>query len=305
MKISVIIPTLNRAKLLNRALESLYKQTLSQNFFEVIVADNGSTDNTKQVVENFQSKITNLKYIYVSIPGSHVARHKGLFSSKGDILVYIDDDSELFRGHLENVLLSFENPNIILVGGKNLPRYELPPPKWIEDIWNRNINKKWLGALSILDFGDEPIDIEPRLVFSCNLSIRKKILLEAKGFHPCVYPPGLEKYMGDGENYVTMYVESKNYKALYNPKCSVYHWVSKERITREYFYKRNFNQGISDSYTDIRNGLSQIKIKEKIERLSKIESKFTKNYLKGYQYHQNEVAKDKDLLAWVKKDNYL
>lgn len=63
-KLSVIIPTRNRAKVLEKALQSIVNQTLSQNHFEVIVVDNGSTDNTKSIADSFVEKIDNLIYIH-------------------------------------------------------------------------------------------------------------------------------------------------------------------------------------------------------------------------------------------------
>ena len=50
---SLIISTRNRSKYLNQTLESVAKQTMDQNCFEVIIIDNGSTDNTKEIVNNY------------------------------------------------------------------------------------------------------------------------------------------------------------------------------------------------------------------------------------------------------------
>jgi hypothetical protein len=109
-----------------------------------------------------------------------------------------------------------------------------------------------LGYLSVLDFGDKIIEIDPGYVWGCNYSIRKNILLKAKGFHPDGFPQEMIKYRGDGETYVSDYIRQNNYKTIYNPKASVYHFVPKSRMTIDYFCKRAFNQGISDSYTEIR-----------------------------------------------------
>ena len=310
MKLSVIIPTRNRAKVLEKALKSLTKQTLEQKHFEVIVIDNGSTDDTKEVVESFLGKIKSLIYIYDDNPGLHVGRHRGLLASRCDILVYGDDDIEATPKWLEGVLDGFEDKYVVLVGGKNLPKFETKPPIWISDMWEEGGNEKVLSALSILDFGDNTKEINPFCVFGCNFSIRKNILLEAGGFHPDGMPQEIIKYRGDGESHVSKYILDQGYKTIYNPKASVYHLCSTNRMTKEYFRKRHYNHGISDSYTVIREGRKANVVKRKIKHIIKKYFLFRdveteSSYLKGFLYHQEEVKKDKYLIEWIKRDSYI
>lgn len=310
MKLSVIIPTRNRSKILKKSLESLIKQTLSQKKFEVIVVDNGSTDNTKEVTENFLGKINNLVYVYDDNPGLHIGRHRGLLIAKSDILVYGDDDIEAFPTWLEAILESFDDKGVALVGGKNLPNFESTPPDWIKEMWGKSADGQVLGALSILDFGDKIKEINPYYVFGCNFSIRKNILLDAGGFHPDGMPQEVIKYRGDGESYVSKYILEKGYKTIYNPKASVYHLCSIKRMTNEYFAKRYYNQAISDSYTAIREGRKVNLFKRKIKYFIKkyflnIDIGFEKYYLDGFTYHQNEAKKDKKLMEWIQRDSYI
>ena len=145
IKLSVIIPTMNRANVLERALQSIVKQSLSNQAYEVIVVDNGSTDDTKAIVNNFDEHIENLVYIYDENPGLHVGRHRGLLAAKADILVYADDDIEALPTWLEGILESFENQSVVLVGGKNIPNFESTPPDWILEMWGKGSNQKILG----------------------------------------------------------------------------------------------------------------------------------------------------------------
>lgn len=239
MKLSVIIPTRNRAKVLEKALQSIANQTLLQNHFEVIVVDNGSTDDTKSIVDSFVEKIDNLVYIYDDNPGLHIGRHRGLLAAKADILVYGDDDIEATPTWLEGVMESFEDESVALVGGKNIPNFESTPPDWILDLWQKGGEQKVLGHLSILDFGDTIQEINPYYVFGCNFSIRKSVLLEAGGFHPDGMPQEIIKYRGDGESYVSSHIMAKEYKTIYNPKASVYHLCSTNRMTKKYFAQRD------------------------------------------------------------------
>jgi len=254
IQLSVIIPTRNRANLLQKALQSIVYQTFDKQKFEVLVIDNGSTDNTKQVVESFATEIPHLHYFYIETPGLHNGRHKGLKEAKADILIYADDDIEAFPTWLEAIYESFRDKDVVLVGGKNLPKFEIEPPFWVYELWKRRYTEGYqLGYLSILDFGNSTKQISPYYVWGCNFSIRKSILYEAKGFHPDGFPQNLVIYRGDGETYIADYVSRNGHKTIYNPNASVLHNVTKERLTIDYFYKRAFNQGVSNSFASLRN----------------------------------------------------
>jgi glycosyltransferase involved in cell wall biosynthesis len=89
--ISVIIPTYNREKSLKRCLRSLENQTFKD--FEVIICDDGSTDNTKKIVNYFKSSL-NIKYIflYKNSGGPAMPRNVGIKNSKGKYLAFLDSD---------------------------------------------------------------------------------------------------------------------------------------------------------------------------------------------------------------------
>jgi glycosyltransferase involved in cell wall biosynthesis len=295
---------------LEKALQSIVNQTISQNHFEVIVVDNGSTDDTKSIVDSFVKKIKNLVYIYDENSGLHIGRHRGLLVAHADVLVYGDDDIEATPTWLEGVIESFEDESVALVGGKNIPNFESTPPNWILDMWEKGGEQKVLGYLSILDFGDEIQEINPNYVFGCNFSIRKAVLLEAGGFHPDGMPQEIIKYRGDGESYVSKYIINKSYKTIYNPKASVYHLCSTDRMTKKYFAQRSFNQGVSDSYTDIRESKHRNFFKTKVriiikKYLLRRDTMLEEEFIRGYEYHQNEAKKDSHLMEWIKRESYI
>ena len=91
LKVSVVVPTFNRSELLTYTLHSLKAQNTPRDFFEVIVADDGSTDNTEEVVRQFEKQL-NIRYVYQQDlgyrPGS--ARNLGVTSSRGKICLLID-----------------------------------------------------------------------------------------------------------------------------------------------------------------------------------------------------------------------
>jgi len=87
--VSVIIPTYNRAKLVTKAIDSVLAQTYTD--YEIIVIDDGSTDNTKEVLEPYMHKI---KYIYQDNAGVYVARNLGIRQAKGQWIAFLDSDDQ-------------------------------------------------------------------------------------------------------------------------------------------------------------------------------------------------------------------
>ena len=103
-KISVIIPTYNKVEHLELTLFCLGKQDLSVDLFEVIVIDDGSTDDTKAFLEKLRSRY-NLRFFHQSNSGQAIARNFGLQQARGGLIVFIDDDlltpAHFLRTHLE------------------------------------------------------------------------------------------------------------------------------------------------------------------------------------------------------------
>ncbi|MGD8380729.1 MAG: glycosyltransferase, partial [Syntrophobacterales bacterium] len=93
IKISVIVCTYNRAELLGGTLRTLCHQTLDTSEYEVIVVDNNSTDNTREVVDEFCRRSSNVRYCFEPQQGLSHARNQGLQEAKGKYVAYIDDDA--------------------------------------------------------------------------------------------------------------------------------------------------------------------------------------------------------------------
>ncbi len=110
--ISVIIPTFNYARFLPKTLASVFNQTYSN--YEIIVIDDGSTDNTKSIIADYPS----VRYFYQRNKGLSSARNAGIDRSKGDFLVFLDADDWLERDGLEkNVAVLKNEPNVAFISG--------------------------------------------------------------------------------------------------------------------------------------------------------------------------------------------
>lgn len=336
MKTSIILSTRDRADLLALTLPSLASQTCPATEYEIIIVDNGSADHTEAVVARAARTYTSrtFRYIFHPLAGQHRAWHRGMQEAEGELLVFVDDDIDADSGWLQAIIDTFADPQIKLVGGPSRPRYEVPPPDWLDAFWSHKDNGRHsCGYLSLVDLGDKPFEMEnPNYIWGLNFSIRKATLELLGGFNPCSMPWELRRFRGDGESAVTRRAKAYGLKAGYQPKALVYHRIPKSRLTVEYFERRSYLQGIDDSFRDIRAHRAPISTEPArtwlhgkahllgTKRLAKhtlrflrfmaddpyeeIKYKVRVAYEAGYQYHQDEVRKDPELLGWVLKPNY-
>jgi len=324
--ISIIIPTLNRAKQLSVTLNSLLNQT-SLADTEIIVINNGSTDETNKVLLEYSHKINSLKYECNTAPGLLTGRHRGIEISTGEILCFLDDDVELNPGYVEQLKNIFnQNRDIHFATGPNLPIYEIEPPAWLPNFWETVNEGKYCYWLSLLDFGKQECFVNPNYVWGLNFCCRKNTLISLGGFHPDSMPKDLQKYQGDGESGLTIKAFENGHQAYYTPKLLLYHHIPASRLTIDYFKQRAFFQGVCNSFTLLRKygGLipknkknfkdqlrpfyrsirNVLKIGKPITDLERIISILKKQQNDGFEFHQSKFKTDDMVKSWVLKENY-
>lgn len=98
--VSVIVPTFNKATQLETTLELLLNQDLDDNSYEVVVVNNNSTDDTKALLDRLSDKYPNLRYVSEMKKGPAAARNRGIIESRGDLLIFIDDDMRVTTDHI-------------------------------------------------------------------------------------------------------------------------------------------------------------------------------------------------------------
>ncbi len=145
--ISVVIPTHNpHPKRFSRTLEGLSKQNIDTNMWELIIVDNATPDST--YVQSFDLSWHNSSKIIIEHKlGLTRARLAGIRASKGEYIVFVDDDNVLRTHYLENIIDIFHKyPDLGAIGGKSLPEFETEPEDWV---------KKFESCLAIRDFGED------------------------------------------------------------------------------------------------------------------------------------------------------
>lgn len=115
--VSVIIPVYNDADGLHLTLESLVSQTYPVTQHEIIVVDNGSTDQTQSVTLNFSEDFPNITLVVEDeIQSSYAARNAGIMESSGEIIAFIDADMVVDETWIEQIVDSVQSCNSSVIG---------------------------------------------------------------------------------------------------------------------------------------------------------------------------------------------
>ena len=101
IKYSFIVPVYNTEKYLKRCLDSLIRQTFLN--FEIIIINDGSTDNSDKIMKNYEEKYSNVKVISQKNQGLSIARNEGVKKAKGKYIIFIDSDDYVEKKLLEQV----------------------------------------------------------------------------------------------------------------------------------------------------------------------------------------------------------
>lgn len=128
-KVSVVIPTYNKKYRLKVVLESFNFQNVPRNHFEVVLVDDGSSDNTKEMIDQLTLNY-DIRYIIQENQGRSAARNKGIEKSEGNILIFCDDDTIPSEFFIANHLSHHQGSEQYLVHGAI---YDLPPLKFFKD----------------------------------------------------------------------------------------------------------------------------------------------------------------------------
>ncbi len=162
--ISVIIPTYNREKTIMRAISSVLNQTYSD--IECIVVDDGSTDDTRKIINAVSDP--RLKYIYQENSGANAARNRGIHEARGEYIAFQDSDDEWMPLKLESQLryLQEEDVDICICKGENV-NYPTGAPKY-RPILEGNQYYPYERICTNVEVGTQTI-IAKRKVFEQNL----------------------------------------------------------------------------------------------------------------------------------------
>ena len=146
MKLSIVIPVYNGSKYIENCLNSVFKQKLGNDLFEVIVINDGSTDDTNNKVMPYTEVHNNLKLVNKENGGVSSARNTGIDSAEGVFVLFLDADDELVEGSLIKVYeyLSKHKDIDMLVTIQS--RFNGHTERIVNNVQNLEENVEYIGA---------------------------------------------------------------------------------------------------------------------------------------------------------------
>ena len=182
-KLSIVIPTFNRAAMLADTIDRIQSQTVSRENYEVIVVDNASTDDTRVILEAKCRKYLNLRSLFQAKPGAAATRNAGLRQAGGEIVLFIDNDidadPDLIERHLEYHL---QTPQSAVIGNVITPWHDSVDP-FLRYLRHRGIYNPYTVASGPIDFS---------YYHTGNVSTPRSLLLRAGGFNEDFFLYGME-----------------------------------------------------------------------------------------------------------------
>ena len=246
IELSVIVCTRNRAKQLATLIQCLGSQKdIEKLNWEIVIVDNNSTDNTKEVAYAFcEGSNLKINYIFEPKPGLSYARNTGILVSKGSLLLFVDDDVLIPAEFIGNALFGLQEFNEFhIFGFKVLPDFDsLTPPFWMTFNPPFNISQSFLP---VHDLGGEPLSYPNRItnnpLGACFL-VKKEVFEKLGPFREDI-GAGITGAHEDSEFF--WYALINKFKILHWPYAALYHPVTPERLTAKYLHKWYFNSGKS------------------------------------------------------------
>jgi glucosyl-dolichyl phosphate glucuronosyltransferase len=238
--ISVVVPTCNRTKTLKACIESIAANDYPH--YEIIIVDQSSDESTLHLVKGNFAGNSRIIYLHSDIKCSSNARNEGWRHSKGNIVAFTDDDATVDARWLEGFDQAFGegDRSVGMVGGRVIPVFETPRPAWLPS------EKDYL--LPSFDAGNElRVFPEESLPMSVNFAVKREALEKTGGFDTRLGLKGNSDnpHIGGEDSFLAKRVKEEKYIILYQPLCVVYHPVTASRLTKRFFLKRNFREGVT------------------------------------------------------------
>jgi glycosyltransferase involved in cell wall biosynthesis len=276
---SVIIPTYNRANMLSKAIESVISQTFIN--WELIIVDDGSTDNTRALVNNYCFRDNRIRYIYQENAERSAARNNGIENANGEYICFLDSDDYFSPERLFNV-----HSNIC-----SNPKFAVYYTEYTQEIKNQLFyeKKKPLTEQKIYD----------ELLFymlHCQQCIIHKSILEQHQFD-VNFSVGedLELWLRIASNYSFKFIKNEpSIIIVDHPERTV--GIGKINTYRKHFDTLSYIQKLdypinSEIFRKMLHGIQMSILR--CHFLDKNKKEFKKTFFKSFSYHRTNCLKEK------------
>lgn len=248
----------NRGALLERALRSILDEVQASSrsddpALEVLVVDNGSTDDTADRVRALMQLEPRLRLVHEPTPGVSQARNRALHEARNEVILWFDDDITVMPGWLDAHLDVYRaEPQCAAVGGAIELHFDTHRPAWLSTLMESN-----LAAFEVAPGVVEPITSDRRLPFGANMSMCRQAALSVGGFDHAL--GRVDHSLISGEETALLEALRRGGASMWlTGGARVFHHVPADRTTRRWMIQRTYSQGRTDQR--MRGGKSVIEL---------------------------------------------
>lgn len=243
--LSVVVCSRDRAHDVDACLRSLLPTLDGSDLragrrVEVVFVDNGSTDDTADVVRSHGAEAPRIRYVHESTPGLSVARNRGVATANGRIVAFLDDDATVREGWADALIDAFDDGADAVAG-----RILLAWPHGRTPAWFDRSMDHWFTQL---DLGDQPMALGPsQNPWGANMAVRLDLADAVGGFDPSLGRVGASLLSGEEEEFFRRVRRHLGADAdfRYVPSATVDHHVQPDRLSLRWVARRSFHNGRS------------------------------------------------------------
>lgn len=238
MKVSIAICTWNRSRLLRQTLQQLKQLNIPADVtWEIVVVDNGSSDDTRAIIESFQGQLP-VQYVFVPQPGHARSRNAAIANVTGELILWTDNDVIVEPNWLAAYVAGARKfPQAAFFGGKIVPVFESRKPIWLAETW-----PKCHPVYAARDLGNDEFELPPQQYpFGANFAVRTAV---QKQFPFNVdWGRSASAMLGDDEINVLDRMARAGHVGIWLPTATLKHFIPDDRATVRYVSRYFVGQG--------------------------------------------------------------
>ncbi|MDB6093877.1 MAG: hypothetical protein JWM32_1439 [Verrucomicrobia bacterium] len=236
LSVTVAIPTYQRAAMLRETLAGLVQQDYPAPLLEILIVDNNSPDNTREVVAGFSGAAHAPKYVLETRQGANYARNRAIREARGDIIIFGDDDILIESNWVSEIVRPFqENPALRIgaVAGEVIPVFPDGCPAWVAGFHGPQAFRSDPGPLR-----------RGQIPMSASLAFLRSTFPELGYFDTELGRKGGVVFGGD-ENLAIKRLLNGGYEVWFAPAARALHQMPGSRTTFKYVRKHAFDSARS------------------------------------------------------------
>lgn len=250
-KLTIAIPTHNRAAIVRDTLASVASLAIPTDVeAECLVIDNGSTDETSRVVDDFaRGAAIPMRRVFEPTLGSSFARNRAVDESASDFIFFIDDDAEAERDWAAELLNDMRCRELDAACGLVLPKWSASPPNWLgPSLWVKLAVHDRRAIESAPPSSAERLDN----YFSANVGFRRDAFARYGKFREDLGVVGRDPISGEDTELFAR-ILARGGKMGFAPRAIVHHAIPPERMTRAYLRRKSFAFGMGTAFAGLRH----------------------------------------------------